>query len=198
MTRVCSASVSAQKNGRRRSRSLISSVTGWSPALLPYRRPTLKAYKRPVVDGIRLYGEMHPFLPIYASWHGAKITEVIVTHYPRTTGRSKYGLERVAKVLLDLLVVKILDAFSHRPIHVFGGCGFFSLMISFLTFLWMISLKLFYGVPFITTPLPLMVVMTFMIGMSSPFAVCRLPFAVCRGTPINLFSHLCQSVHSAL
>ena len=126
---------------------------------------SLKAYKRPIIDGIRLYGEMHRFLPIYASWHGAKIAEVIVTHYPRTTGQSKYGLERVAKVLLDLLVVKFLDAFSHRPMHVFGGCGFFSLMLSFLTLLWMIGLKLFYGVYFITTPLPLMVVMTFMIGM---------------------------------
>jgi glycosyltransferase involved in cell wall biosynthesis len=126
---------------------------------------SLKAYKRPVVDGIRLYGEMHRFLPIYASWHGAKITEVIVGHYPRTTGKSKYGLERVAKVLLDLLVVKFLDAFSHRPMHVFGGCGFFSLLLSFLTFVWMVVLKLFNGVPFITTPLPLVVVMTFMVGM---------------------------------
>ena len=126
---------------------------------------SLKAYKRQAVDGIRLYGEMHRFLPIYASWHGAKITEVIVGHYPRTTGKSKYGLERVAKVLLDLLVVKFLDAFSHRPMHVFGGCGFFSLFLSFLTFLWMFVLKLFYGVSFITTPLPLVIVMTFMVGM---------------------------------
>jgi glycosyltransferase involved in cell wall biosynthesis len=126
---------------------------------------SLKAYKRQVVDGIRLYGEMHRFLPIYASWHGAKITEVIVGHYPRTTGKSKYGLERVAKVLLDLLVVKFLDVFSHRPMHVFGGCGFFSLFLSFLTFVWMLVLKLFYGVYFITTPLPLVIVMTFMVGM---------------------------------
>lgn len=86
-------------------------------------------------------------------------------HYPRTSGKSKYGLERVAKVLLDLLVVKFLDAFSHRPMHVFGGCGFFSLFLSFLTFLWMVVLKLFYGVSFITTPLPLVIVMTFMVGM---------------------------------
>ena len=126
---------------------------------------SLKAYKRQAVDGIRLYGEMHRFLPIYASWHGAKITEVIVGHYPRTTGKSKYGLERVAKVLLDLLVVKFLDAFSHRPMHVFGGCGFFSLFLSLLTFVWMLVLKLFYGVYFITTPLPLVIVMTFMVGM---------------------------------
>ena len=126
---------------------------------------SLKAYKRQAVDGIRLYGEMHRFLPIYASWHGAKITEVIVGHYPRTTGKSKYGLERVAKVLLDLLVVKFLDVFSHRPMHVFGGCGFFSLFLSFLTFVWMLVLKLFYDVSFITTPLPLVIVMTFMVGM---------------------------------
>ena len=126
---------------------------------------SLKAYKRQVVDGIRLYGEMHRFLPIYASWHGAKITEVIVGHYPRTTGKSKYGLERVAKVLLDLLVVKFLDVFSHRPMHVFGGCGFFSLLLSLLTFVWMLVLKLFYGVYFITTPLPLVIVVTFMVGM---------------------------------
>jgi len=126
---------------------------------------SLKAYKRQVVDGIRLYGEMHRFLPIYASWHGAKITEVVVGHYARTTGKSKYGLERVAKVLLDLLVVKFLDVFSHRPMHVFGGCGFFSLVLSFLTFVWMLVLKFFYGVYFITTPLPLVIVVTFMVGM---------------------------------
>src|SRR5215468_11949462 len=96
---------------------------------------SLKAYKRPVVDGIRLYGEMHRFLPIYASWHGAKITEVVVTHYPRTTGQSKYGLERVAKVILDLLVVKFLDRAAGAPMYVFGGCGIFSLAVSLFTFL---------------------------------------------------------------
>ena len=126
---------------------------------------SLKAYKRTVVDGIRLYGEMHRFLPIYASWHGAKITEVVVNHHPRRTGRSKYGLERVAKVLLDLLVVKFLDSFSQKPMYVFGGCGIFSLILSVLAFLWMLYLKIFRNFPFITTPVPLIVVMAFMIGM---------------------------------
>lgn len=126
---------------------------------------SLKAYKRTVVDGIRLYGEMHRFLPIYASWHGAKITEVVVNHHPRRTGRSKYGLERVAKVLLDLLVVKFLDSAARKPMYVFGGCGIFSLVVSIVAFLWMIYLKIFKNFAFITTPVPLIVVMAFMIGM---------------------------------
>lgn len=126
---------------------------------------SLKAYKRTVVDGIRLYGEMHRFLPIYASWHGAKITEVVVNHHPRRAGRSKYGLERVAKVLLDLLVVKFLDSAARKPMYVFGGCGIFSLALSVLAFLWMLYLKIFKDIAFITTPVPLIVVMCFMIGM---------------------------------
>jgi glycosyltransferase involved in cell wall biosynthesis len=126
---------------------------------------SLKAYKRHVVEGIRLYGEMHRFLPIYASWHGAKISEVVVNHHPRRTGSSKYGLERVIKVLLDLLVVKFLDRAAAKPMYVFGGCGIFSLTISAFTFLWMLGLKINRGTSFIETPLPLIVVVTFMIAM---------------------------------
>jgi glycosyltransferase involved in cell wall biosynthesis len=126
---------------------------------------SLKAYKRHVVEGIRLYGEMHRFLPIYASWHGAKISEVVVNHHPRRTGSSNYGLERVVKVLLDLLVVKFLDRAAAKPMYVFGGCGIFSLAISLFTFLWMLGLKINRGTSFIETPLPLIVVMTFMIAM---------------------------------
>jgi glycosyltransferase involved in cell wall biosynthesis len=126
---------------------------------------SLKAYKRHVVEGIRLYGEMHRFLPIYASWHGAKISEVVVNHHPRRTGSSKYGLERAVKVLLDLLVVKFLDRAAAKPMYVFGGCGIFSLIISFCTFIWMLVLKMNHGVSFIATPLPLIVVVAFMIAM---------------------------------
>jgi glycosyltransferase involved in cell wall biosynthesis len=126
---------------------------------------SLKAYKRHVVEGIRLYGEMHRFLPIYASWHGAKISELVVNHHPRRTGSSKYGLERVVKVLLDLLVVKFLDRAAAKPMYVFGGCGIFSLLISFCTFIWMLVLKVNHGVSFIATPLPLIVVVAFMIAM---------------------------------
>jgi glycosyltransferase involved in cell wall biosynthesis len=126
---------------------------------------SMKAYKRHVVDGIRLYGEMHRFLPIYASWHGARITEVIVNHHARTTGSSKYGLERVVKVILDLLVVKFLDRSAAKPMYVFGGCAIFSALVSFLSFLWMLELKFVHHDPFISTPIPLISVMTFMIAM---------------------------------
>jgi glycosyltransferase involved in cell wall biosynthesis len=126
---------------------------------------SLKAYKRHVVDGIRLYGEMHRFLPIYASWHGARITEVIVNHHARTTGSSKYGLERVVKVILDLLVVKFLDRSAATPMYVFGGCAIFSALLSFLSFIWMLELKFVHHEAFISTPVPLISVMTFMIAM---------------------------------
>jgi glycosyltransferase involved in cell wall biosynthesis len=126
---------------------------------------SLKAYKRHVIDGIRLYGEMHRFLPIYASWHGAKITELVVNHHPRRTGESKYGFERVLKVLLDLLVVKFLESVANKPMYLFGGCGVFSLLVSGLAFLWMLYLKFFHNIAFIITPLPLLTVMTFMIAM---------------------------------
>jgi glycosyltransferase involved in cell wall biosynthesis len=126
---------------------------------------SLKAYKRQVVDGIRLYGEMHRFLPIYASWHGAKITELVVNHHARRTGESKYGFERVFKVLLDLLVVKFLDRAASKPMYLFGGCGVFSLAVSGLAFLWMLYLKFGRDISFIMTPMPLIVIMTFMIGM---------------------------------
>src|SRR4051812_21966546 len=92
---------------------------------------SLKAYRREVVEGLRLYGEMHRFLPIYVSWHGARITEVEVTHYARTSGHSKYGLERVLKVLADLVVVKFLDRFQQKPMYLFGMVGLAAGFISF-------------------------------------------------------------------
>jgi glycosyltransferase involved in cell wall biosynthesis len=126
---------------------------------------SLKAYKRSVIEGIRLYGEMHRFLPIYASWHGAKITEMVVNHHPRRSGQSKYGLERVLKVILDLLVVKFLDKAAAKPMYVFGGCGLFSFMVSIIGVIWMGALKLSKGISFIQTPLPLIIVVALMIGM---------------------------------
>lgn len=126
---------------------------------------SLKAYKRHVIDGIRLYGEMHRFLPIYASWHGARITEVIVNHHSRRMGNSKYGIERVIKVMLDLLVVKFLDRAVAKPMYVFGGCAIFSAALSLFCFFWMLELKFIHHAPFISTPIPLISVMTFMIAM---------------------------------
>ena len=88
---------------------------------------TLKAYRAEIVRETRLYGEMHRFLPALASMAGARITEIPVRHHPRAHGKSKYGLGRTFKVLLDLLTVKFLSACSTKPSYVFGGCGCASL-----------------------------------------------------------------------
>jgi glycosyltransferase involved in cell wall biosynthesis len=84
---------------------------------------TLKAYRREVLAEIKLYGEMHRFIPALASWSGAKICEMAVNHRPRTTGAAKYGLERTLKVILDLITIKFLGSFSTKPIYIFGGLG---------------------------------------------------------------------------
>jgi glycosyltransferase involved in cell wall biosynthesis len=117
---------------------------------------SLKAYKRDVLDGVKLYGEMHRFVPIYASWNGARVTEMEVTHHPRLHGQSKYGLERVLKVLLDLIVVKFLFRYSSKPIYLFGGFGFLSLLLAWIAGLWALGLKVFNGTSLIQTPLPLL------------------------------------------
>ncbi len=93
---------------------------------------TLKAYRREFVRNIRLYGEMHRFIPIYAKWMGAKIAEVSVNHHPRIYGKSKYGLFRTFKVILDLITVKFLGTFSTKPIYIFGGSGIVFVGLGFL------------------------------------------------------------------
>jgi len=85
---------------------------------------TLKAYKREFLEEVNLYGEMHRFIPIYAKWAGARVTEMVVTHHPRREGKSKYGLMRTFKVVLDLVTVKFLGDYSTKPLYFFGGLGF--------------------------------------------------------------------------
>lgn len=128
---------------------------------------SLKAYHRDVIKGVKLYGEMHRFIPIYASWRGARVTEIPVTHRPRIHGTSKYGLERVAKVVLDLLVVKFLAKYATKPIYVFGGFGILTIGVSFISGFYAVYLKLFEGTSFIQTPLPLLTVMAFITGIMS-------------------------------
>lgn len=128
---------------------------------------SLKAYRREVVKDVKLYGEMHRFIPIYATWLGARVTELPVTHHPRIHGTSKYGLNRIFKVLLDVIVIRFLDRYFTKPIHLFGGFGFFSIFISILSFLFMLYLKLFEGVSMILTPLPLLSITTFLLGIMS-------------------------------
>ncbi|MBL4731316.1 MAG: glycosyltransferase family 2 protein [Rhizobiaceae bacterium] len=128
---------------------------------------TLKAYRRDVIIGFRLYGEMHRFIPIYATWMGARVTEIPVTHHARQFGQSKYGLSRVYRVLLDLIVIKFLERYLTKPIYLFGGIGALSIAISIMLFAYAVYLKLFQGVSFILTPLPILCTFTFLIGVIS-------------------------------
>ena len=94
---------------------------------------TLKAYRREFLEPVNLYGEMHRFIPIYAKWAGARVTEMVVTHHPRLEGKSKYGIMRTFKVLLDLLTVKFLGDYATKPLYFFGGLGFGMFALGALT-----------------------------------------------------------------
>lgn len=117
---------------------------------------TLKAYRREVIKNVRLYGEMHRFIPIYAAWEGAKVGELAVSHNARKHGVSKYGLGRVIRVMLDILVLYFIDRSFDRPIQFFGKIGMLSLFLSGSAFIWAVILKVYYATDFILTPLPLL------------------------------------------
>jgi glycosyltransferase involved in cell wall biosynthesis len=126
---------------------------------------SLKAYRREVLADVRLYGEMHRFIPIYASWVGARVTEIPVTHHARTAGVSKYGLNRIFKVILDLMVVKFLSSYATKPIYVFGGAGMVAFAAAMLAGAAAIFLKLTHQGDFVQTPLPLLTVTLFMVSV---------------------------------
>jgi glycosyltransferase involved in cell wall biosynthesis len=128
---------------------------------------SIKAYRREVLQGVRLYGEMHRFIPIYASWQGARVTEMVVNHRPRQAGTSKYGLGRSGKVILDLLVVKFLASFTTKPIYVFGGFGLLSLGGSVVTLFWALAYKVLGIKDFVETPLLLLTVLFALVGILS-------------------------------
>jgi glycosyltransferase involved in cell wall biosynthesis len=128
---------------------------------------SLKAYRHNVLEDVRLYGEMHRFVPIYASWQGARVTELAVDHHPRKRGKSNYGMERTIKVVLDLIVVKFLSSYATKPIYVFGGFGLLALFGAIIVFAVMVWLKVAGIRSFIATPLPLVVVMLSLVGCLS-------------------------------
>ena len=100
---------------------------------------------------------MHRYIPIYAGWQGARVVEMPVMHHPRLHGKSKYGLSRVTRVLLDLLVIFFLDRAVDRPMQFFGTAGLYTLLGAFLAGCWAIWLRVFENTSFIQTPLPLLV-----------------------------------------
>ena len=126
---------------------------------------SLKAYRRDVIQDVKLYGEMHRFIPIYAAWAGARVTEIPVDHHARTMGKSKYGISRTLKVIFDLITIKFMASYQTKPLYVFGTFGFLAFLLSMLAGFWAIFLKLFRATSFILTPLPVITVVMLAIAV---------------------------------
>ncbi|TAL27968.1 MAG: glycosyltransferase [Nitrospirae bacterium] len=126
---------------------------------------SLKAYRRDVIKNLKLYGEMHRFIPAVASWYGVRVAEVETTHYPRLRGKSKYGLSRTVKVILDLITVKFLQSFSTKPLQFFGPIGLLSGLLGFLISLYLSIEKIFLGKPLGGRPLLLLGVLLIIVGI---------------------------------
>lgn len=126
---------------------------------------TLKGYRSEVVQHIRLYGEMHRFIPVYASWAGAKVAEIPVRHHARLSGSSKYGLNRTFKVILDLITVKMLGSYSTKPMYFFGGIGLVACAAGIFFALWTLYDKFLAGVKAHNNPFLLLAVFLFLLGV---------------------------------
>jgi hypothetical protein len=128
---------------------------------------TLKAYRREVITGFRLYGEMHRFIPAFANSVGAKIIELKVHHHARRFGKAKYGLERTMKVVLDLFTVKFLSSYANKPIYLFGGTGIALIAISLAVLLYLFIRRIFFDIGVVTSPLFVMSTMIALMGFQS-------------------------------
>jgi len=127
---------------------------------------SLKAYRRDVLADVKLYGEMHRYTPVYASWQGGRVTEMVVNHRPRKAGKSKYGLLRTLKVILDLVTVKLLGDFSTKPIYFFGGVGLVLMGLGVLSGIYSLIKRLFLvREPLYTDPFALFAVFLFLSGL---------------------------------
>jgi len=143
---------------------LISTVTG---VHLHDYGCTLKAYRREVITGFRLYGEMHRFIPAYADSVGANMIEVPVNHHARRYGKTKYGLNRTFKVILDLFTVKFMLSYAKKPIYLFGGTGIVLIIVSLATLLFLMLRKLIYTTSVFDSPLFQMSTMFIILGFQS-------------------------------
>ncbi len=128
---------------------------------------TLKAYRREVITGFRLYGEMHRFIPVYANSVGARMIEMPVHHHARRFGKAKYGLERTIKVILDLFTVKFLNSYANKPMYLFGGSGVLMIAISLAILAFLFIRRVFIGIPVLTSPFFQMSTMIFILGFQS-------------------------------
>jgi glycosyltransferase involved in cell wall biosynthesis len=130
---------------------------------------SLKAYRREALTGVKLYGEMHRFIPIYAGWAGARVTEIPVTHHVRSAGQSKYGLSRTIKVLFDLITIKFLSTYLTKPLYLFGTAGLVCLAISLLSFAFSLYYRIVEGVHLNRMPLATLSMIMFAMGIQFIF-----------------------------
>ena len=141
---------------------LISKITG---VHLHDYGCTLKAYRAEVVKDLELFGDMHRFLPALTKRRGAKITEVVVKHHPRMFGKSKYGIGRTVRVLLDIMLVKFLNEYINKPLYMFGGVGFLLLTLGLFSLFYLIFIKLFFEEPIGRRPLLILSVLLILAGV---------------------------------
>ena len=156
------------------SRILPSKIANWivskiSGVYLHDYGCSLKAYRSHIIKNIKLYGEMHRFIPVFSYWQGGKIEEIVVAHHPRKHGKTSYGISRTYKVIIDLILIKFFEKYSTKPGHLFGGFGLINFFISFLIFFLMLFLRYSENITFIETPLPQLTVLFFLIGVQSIF-----------------------------
>ena len=129
---------------------------------------SLKAYRRESLADVHLYGEMHRFIPIYASWSGARVAEIPVEHHARTMGKSKYGLSRTIKVVFDLMTIKFMASYQTKPLYIFGYAGLLTFVVSFLCGVFAFLMKYAnwpHHADFIQTPLPVLTMVLLVLGV---------------------------------
>jgi len=129
---------------------------------------SLKAYRRESLQDVQLYGEMHRFIPIYASWSGARVTEIPVEHHARTMGKSKYGLSRTIKVIFDLMTIKFMASYQTKPLYLFGWAGLLTFSVSVLSALLAFLMKYAdwpHHADFVQTPLPVVATVMLVLGV---------------------------------
>ncbi|MBN2403931.1 MAG: glycosyltransferase [Spirochaetes bacterium] len=151
------------------SRKLVSKIANWIIRKVSkvniHDIGSSQAYRGNVLRQVKLYGEMHRFIPVHASWLGASITEIPVKHHPRKFGKSKYTLIRTFKVLLDLITIKFLGSYSTKPIYFFGGTGLILIFASAISFIAVIAMKITQNQSMIRNPLLLLTVMLIILSV---------------------------------
>jgi glycosyltransferase involved in cell wall biosynthesis len=130
---------------------------------------SLKVYRREALTDVKLYGEMHRFIPVYAAWAGARVTEIPVSHHARQAGHSKYGLSRTGKVLFDLITIKFMSSYLTKPLYLFGWAGALCLLVSLISFAFALYFRIVEGVHLNRMPLATLSMIMFAMGVQFIF-----------------------------